>query len=328
MNKIFQIIILFLLSLNLFAQPVPAVDENIPYLITFGAKSDKAWGDDDFCQIIFYSIPKNYTKPVYIRVYDPDISGDVDENNGNWNTRTKFSIYGGKGACSNEDARKINLSGNYKSGTLKTVKIFGPQPQYDKKWYTFGPFNPVEGEDLPEYGGNIFKVIIQGIAGDDGNLYRLFLSTKPDSNSPVEGAFAFYFKYKFRLYDDVNEVSHIYPYIDDKVIAIRQKNFDWDNDGIIRIISIAKNGEQLKVSGDNNWALSEHSVTDEERKTSYDIQFIKNKKEKIKNNNVVFKLSNQYGELLPFYSVPIGGIPKYQYSIGIEPILKNKKNND
>jgi hypothetical protein len=50
-----------------------------------------------------------------------------------------------------------------------------------------------------------------------------------------------------------------------------------------------------------------------------DIQLIKNKKANIKSNNVVIYLENQYGELLPFYSIPIGGIPKYKYNIGIKP---------
>jgi hypothetical protein len=46
---------------------------------------------------------------------------------------------------------------------------------------------------------------------------------------------------------------------------------------------------------------------------------IKNKSAIIRNNNVVIYLENQYGELMPFYSIPIGGIPKFKYSIGIKP---------
>ncbi len=313
-------ITLFLITgLTLFAQPVPAVDENIPYLVTFGKEGDTAWGDSDFCQIIYYSIPKDQTEPIYIRVFDPDVGGEIDEGKGEWDTRMKYSIYGGKGACTNADAQKINLKGNYNSGILLATKTFGESAKYEGKWYTFGPINPTEGELLPDYGGYVFKVIIEGISGDDGNLYRLFLSSHPSDNQPIEGGFAFYFKYKFRLYDDVKEVSHIYPFIDESVLAVKQRNFDWDNDGIIRIISVAKNGELLKVSGDNEWVESQHKVSPAEKNTSYDIQIIKNKSAHIKSNNVVIYLENQYGELMPFYSVPIGGIPKYKYSIGIKP---------
>ena len=101
------------------------------------------------------------------------------------------------------------------------------------KWYSFGPINPTEGEYLPKEGGHIFKVIIEGTSGDDGNLYRLFLSSSPTENRSVEGAFAYYFRYKFRMHDDVNQVSHIYPYIDKDIVSIKQANFDWDRNNFV-----------------------------------------------------------------------------------------------
>ena len=309
----------FFITAIVNAQPVPAVDENIPALITFGKDGETAWGDDDFLQIIFFSVPETYQAPIYIRVFDPDVGGAHDEQKGEWNTRTTFSIYGGKEACSHEDARRIKKEGNYKSGTLLKTATYAANPRYDGQWVTFGPFNPNEGELLSDYGGYVFKVLVEGVAGDDGNVYKLFLSTDNNQNRPIEGAFAFYFKYKFRLYDDVNEVSHIYPYITDEVVAIKQRNFDWDNDGIIRIISPGKNGERMTVSADNAWVESRHEIGKDDKNSSLDIQMIKDKTKKIKNNNVVIYLENQYGELMPFYSIPIGGIPKYKYSIGIKP---------
>jgi hypothetical protein len=309
----------FMSGIHIMGQPVPAVDENINALVTFGKEGDTAWGDDDFIQIIFFSIPETFQDPVFIRVFDPDAGGNFDEQKGEWNTRTNFAVFGGDGACSNVDAQRIDRDGNYRSGTMLASRTFGNDARWDGQWHTFGPFNPTEGELLPEYGGYVFKLVVEGISGDDGNLYRLFLSTDNQQNRSIEGAFAFYFKYKFRLHDDVNEVSHIYPYMNEQVIAIKQSNFDWDNDGIIRIISPSKNGEKMVVSGDDNWVTSTHEITKDDINSSLDIQMIKNKQANIKNNNVVIYLENQYGELLPFYSIPIGGIPKYKYSIGIKP---------
>ncbi|MCF0191729.1 MAG: hypothetical protein HUJ96_10765 [Marinilabiliaceae bacterium] len=297
------------------AQPVPGTDENIPYLMTFGKNTTTEWGDDNFIQIIFFSIPTDFTQPIYIRVFDPDCGGQADELNGSWNTKTRFSVYGGVGSCSNKDAQKCNENGDYDSGTQLASKVFGMDAQYDGKWYTFGPFNPSEGENLPEFGGRVFKVVVEGIAGDDGNMYRFYLSRKQNDNVKVDGAFAYYFKYKFRMYDDASQISHIYPYIDDKVISLKQSNFDWDSDGILRIISCTKNGIMMKVSTDNVWATSTHKIDEGEKNTSWDIQMIKSKAKPLKNNNVVIYLENQYGELLPFYSVPIGGVPKYNYNI-------------
>lgn len=311
--------ILLLCLQGIKAQPVPGTDENIPHLVTFGADSETAWGDDDFLQIIFFSIPEDFKKPVFLRVYDPDCGGKIDEQKGAWNTRTRFTVYGGKGAASEKDAQKAIKDGKFDSGTVLASKTFANEARYDDQWYTFGPFNPNEGELLPEFGGYIFKMTVEGLSGDDGNLYRFFLSNQETDNHPVEGAFAYYFKYKFRMHDDINQVSHIYPYMDKKVISIKQSNFDWDNDGYIRIISVAKNGEMMKAGGDNNWVTSTHKISEEEKNTSLDIQMIKNKRTPIKSNNVVIYLENQYGELLPFYSVPLGGIPKYKYSIGVKP---------
>ena len=41
------------------AQEVPGPDENIPFLITFGRDGYvTSWGDDDFSQTFFFTIPK------------------------------------------------------------------------------------------------------------------------------------------------------------------------------------------------------------------------------------------------------------------------------
>jgi hypothetical protein len=303
----------------LFAQPVPASDENIPYLVTFGKQGSASWGDINFSQVFFFVVPQSQVSPVYIRVYDPDTGGDIDEQKGAYNTTTAYTIYGGKEAFTHKDARRNSPEGNFKSGNMLASKSFGVSEVHDKGWYTFGPFNPREGELVPEYGGYIFKVITEGVSGDDGNLYRYFLSVSPDENKPVEGANSFTFEYTFRLSDNAADVSHIYPFIDSKVISIKISDFDHDNDGMIKIVSAARRGEISKVSGDNDWTYIEHKIMEDERNSSLDIQFIKNKTSAAKNNNITLSIANQYGELLPFYVVPIGGVPKYKYKIGVKP---------
>lgn len=312
-------IILLMFGGILKSQPVPGVDENIPNLVTFGADGETNWGDDNFCQIIFFTVPESHTSPVYIRVFDPDCGGDNDEQKGEWDTNISFSVYGGQGSCSSKDAQEGNLDGNYDDGTILGSKIFRDDSEYDLKWYTFGPFNPSEGEYLPEEGGYVFKIIVEGDSGDDGNLYRLFLSTDKDSNHEVEGGYAYYFKYKFRLHDDPKEQAHIYPYINDtSIISVKQTNFDWDNDGFIIVRSVATAFSRMKISADDDWATSLYDIKEEEYFTSLDIQMKKHPSGKIKSNNVVIYLENQFGELLKFYSVPIGGIPKYKGNIGAE----------
>ena len=317
MKRFLPALLITLMHSTSIAQPVPATEENIPYLVTFGNQGEKSWGDDDFSQTFFFVIPKSHSTPVYIRVYDPGIGGEIDEQKGSWNTKTKFTVYGGKGCVTTKDARGANPVGNYKSGNMLATKMFANG--YDKKWYTFGPFNPTSGELAPKYGGYVFKIIAEGVSGDDGNLYKYFLSTSSTKNVEIEGGNAFTFEYTFRMHDSPKEVSHVYPYIDDKVVSVKQGNFDWDNDGDLKIITNTRYAVHLKKSGDGDWMKSEHKVLSKEKESSFDVQFHKNKSKPAKNNNVSFFITNQYGETLPFYTIPIGGVPKPSSSININP---------
>ncbi|MFN8210143.1 MAG: hypothetical protein U0T33_04165 [Bacteroidales bacterium] len=311
------------------AQPVPGLDENIPFLVTFGGEGDISWGDDDFSQTWFFAIPKDFKGKFYIRVFDPDTGGENDEQKGEWNTKMLYSIYGGKGVDpdlqQNEDSRGLQPTGNYKSGTLLASKIFGNEKQYDNKYYTFGPFNASEG-DYSEKWGYIFKIICdgKGLKGDDGNLYRYFLSRDPNSDVPIEGANAFTYEYTFRMWNNVESVSHIYPYIDTGIVYVQQWNFDWDYDGTILVVSRVRKGVEVPISQQKNWVSSRIPVEPGEVRSSLDFQFHKFQAELIKNNNVVVRLENQRGDNIKFFSAPIGGVPVYDPKYGARRLPPKK----
>ena len=320
--KIIFTIASFLSVIVCYCQPVPAKEENIPFLVTFGVDADPSYGDDDHCQTFFFSIPEDYKKPFYIRIFDPDTGGANDEKNKSkegYNTVTNFSLYGGSGCISEKDAVGVDPIGNYRSGNLIVSKVFGVNPSLDNKWITLGPFNPAEGELAPGYYGYVFKLIAQGVKGNDGNLYRYFLSSNFDKNVPIEGGNSFTFEYSFRLPDQPLEVSHIYPFVNDNVISVKQSNFDLDNGAFMKLYSAATLSFPLDVSGDNLLVESLYFIKPPEKGKSLDIQFIIKKDSKINNNNMVFYITNQYGESLPFFSVPIGGVPKYQPKVLITP---------
>jgi hypothetical protein len=302
---------------NLLAQSVPSTDEKFPFLCTFSKNSAKDWGDDDFTQVFFFVIPINVKTPFYIRIFDADVGGENDEVHGSFDSKTKFTVYGGDGAHSNPDAKKTDPIGNYESGIQLVSKTLGVNPKYDNKWLSLGPFNPIEGELQTDYGGYIFKIIIKGISGDDGNMYKMFLSSSQTENNPVQGGNSFSYEYSLRLPEKVGSISHLYPFINPNVVSIKIYIFDYDNEGIIRLVSVATKNIGAKSSGNNEWRELIHKVKDEEHNTSIDIQFIKQKQ--VHNNNVVVYITNQYGEMMPFYSAPIGGVPKFKYKIGVKP---------
>lgn len=312
----FLIFILLLglpLTVRLSAQPVPSKDENIPFLVTFGKEGKISWGDDHFYQIWFFTIPKDFKQQLYIRVFDPDCAGGNDEIQGEFNTKTMFSVYGGKGADPeiNEESRGLERGLNYKKGNLLASRVFGNEAKFDNKYYTFGPFNPTDGDFDLKWNSYIFKIVCEGISGDDGNLYRYFLSRDPNNNLAIEGANAFTYEYTFRMWNDFKSVAHIYPYIDTGIVSIKQKNFDWDNDGQILVVSRYKQGIEVPVSDEANSVESKIPIESAEVNSSLDFQFHKQQGELVKNNNVVISLQNQRGDALKFYSSPIGGVPVY-----------------
>lgn len=303
-----------LFALSAHAQEVPSVSENLAYLTTFSKRAPTYWGDDDHTQIFFFLVPPEYDKPLYIRVFDPDLGGELDAENGTFDSKTKFTVYGGEGAHSNPDARWIDPRGQYKSGTELDSRTFAEEAEYDEQWFTFGPYNPKEGEWSAALNGYVFKVIAEGGAGDDGNLYRYALSSNNEVNRDIPGGNAFCYEYSFRLLNKEVSIAHLYPFVDSKVISVTQNNFDFDADGTFRLYSVSKNGHVVETSGDNKWQQSVHQITEDERGKSLDLQIIKKSSSE---NDMAIYITNQYNEPLPFFAIPLGGPPKYKYKIRV-----------
>lgn len=311
----------------LTGQAVPGKDENVTFLVTFGKDGETSWGDDDFNQIFFFTVPKDYTQQFYIRIFDPDTGGEHDEIQGEFNTRCLFSVYGGKGVNPeiNEESKGLENGSNYKGGNLLASRAFGREAKFDNKYFTFGPFNPAAGDYSSKWNSYIFKVICEGVSGDDGNLYRYFLSRDPENNLAVEGANAFTYEYTFRMWNDFKSVAHIYPYVDTGVVFIKQRNFDWDDDGHILVVSRYKQGITVEISNENDWKESRIPIEPQEIGSSLDFQFHKRQGSLVKNNNVVMTLQSQRGDALPFFSSPIGGVPVYQPRVQIRKTAIPKK---
>jgi hypothetical protein len=305
-------------------QPVPGQDENIPFLVTFGKNGDISWGDDDMSQTFFFAIPKDFKDRFYIRVFDPDTGGENDELKGPADTKMMYSVYGGKGVDPEkyEESRGIQPTIGYKSGTLLASKIFGNEKQYDNKYYTFGPFTATQGDYNEKWTSYMFKIICDGVSGDDGNLYRYFLSREENSDVPIEGANAFTYEYTFRMWNDIKSVSHIYPFIDTGIVYVEQKNFDWDSDGTILVVSRVRKGNAVPISAQKIWSDSKISIEAGEVNSSLDFQFHKYQDYLIRNNNVVISLRNQRGDNLKFFSAPIGGVPVYVPKISVTKVKK------
>jgi hypothetical protein len=305
-------------------QAVPGKDENIPFLCTFGKEGETSWGDANFYSVWFFTIPKDYNGQFYIKVFDPDVGGENDEIQGFFNSKTQFSVYGGKGVdpVKNIQSRGLKKGDNFKAGNLLASKVFGDDPKYDNKYYAFGPLNPSEGDYNERWKSYIFKIVCEGISGDDGNMYKYFLSRESKSELPIEGANAFTYSYTLRMWNDTKSVSHIYPFVDTGTVKIKLRNFDWDDDGTILVVSTYKQGIKAAVSNEDDWKEDIIPIEPPEIGKSLDFQFHKKQENLVRNNNVVVTIENQYGDPMLFFSSPIGGVPVYQAVVGIRKAQK------
>ncbi|RZK36429.1 MAG: hypothetical protein EOO57_07200 [Hymenobacter sp.] len=300
------------------AQAVPNPVEKIESLVTFGPQAPKAWGDDDFAQTFFFLVPATRREPLYIRVFDPDCGGQLDARIGEFNTRTEFSLYGGPGTHSGPGAASPAAAAT-PPGRLLRQQAFGTDPATDGQYYNFGPLNPLEGELVEQFKGYVYKVVVRGLSGNDGNLYRFFLSSSPNLNVPIAGGNAFTYKYSFRIPAGPPSgrpvTVHLYPFADENVVSIKQSNFDLDNSAKITVFSVAKNGHDAAVSGDGQWVSSVLPITQQEHGLSLDLRLVSKSKEF---NDATFYVTDQYDKALPFFAVPLGGPPKYKYDIDMK----------
>jgi len=85
------------------------------------------------------------------------------------------------------------------------------------------------------------------------------------------------------------------------------------------VVSVERKGQIIPLSGEDEWATSKIQIYEGEIGKSLDFRFYKRKGELVKNNNVVVSVQNQYGENLPFFSAPIGGVPVYKPRIKVVP---------
>lgn len=141
-------------------------------LVTFGPEADPGKGDDDFKEVVAIRVPQSIAQPLYLRIFDPDVGGAEDEPTGPWNTRTRFALIG-KAPAGVPGAQPL------------AEGVFADDPTTDGRWHTLARFAPEQGESVA--GDAVFTFTAEGLAGDDGNLYDLALSTDPKVNRPLTG---------------------------------------------------------------------------------------------------------------------------------------------
>ena len=288
----------FVLTGNGFCYKVPTEDSNVKYLYVFGADGKKTYGAmKNEPQVVFVKVPTSYNGDIQIGIYDPDIGGSIDEKSGQWDTTTKFSIFGGERAYTSileadeshmirdtEDKNPINCY----EGDLLATETFGYDEQYDKALYSFDPIDASKGEELDGY--RYFKIVIEGISGDDNNLFSLDIT--PEMSE------AFSFAPAIRLAEARGAKMALYPQIPSDAKKVLEYNYDLDvTGGSIDLISPSKYF-RIKGSDTGMWANTKIDVPGQDagKRWVYEIT-----KDRQKQANMALTLLTDKGRAIPVY---------------------------
>lgn len=179
-------------------------------LVTFGPSAPTSEGDNDHVQEIVFEVPNSYTGDLYLRILDADTGGAVDEMRSGGSTM------------------RYTLNGN---GQLAQITI-GTDAAYDNQWVAvFGPHAANTGSGAGS--SWVFELVIEGISGDDGNIYNVALSTDPLANTAPLGSRAFAYSWTFPLRS--GSPRRWYPYVPSGTTFFEQWNFDMDDQGQITL---------------------------------------------------------------------------------------------
>ncbi|EGV31925.1 PKD domain containing protein [Thiorhodococcus drewsii AZ1] len=225
------------------------VAEDRVRLVTFGPEAHPGKGDDDFTEVVYIQVPDTAPAPLFLRVWDPDLGGAEDEPNGLWNGRTRFSLFGGEGAFG-QAGPTADPAVWRSAGHLLGQAEFGEDASTDGRWETLVRFSPDQGERVGEL--RVFRLVVEGVAGDDGNLYDLAVSSDADSNRSVEGPRLLDYRPTFSVPPGPDRLAEAVFALPSETSALRIRQFDLDRVRIqLELPFMAP--VPLRASGEARW---------------------------------------------------------------------------
>jgi len=285
------------------AYDIPQDNSRAKYFYVFGVQGNTYEGADDVDheQVIYINVPETETRDLSIGVYDPDVGGALDytAHSGQkvWNTKTRFTVYG--------DSDKVLDS-----------KEFGESPEYDKKFYTFGPFAKTAGKKNGSF--YQFKLVATALDGENENLFSV--RVRPSS------AESFSDKISFRLLPNEGDEMYFYPEIPAGVSRIIAENYDLDPFGGNAWIIDTINNKKYKIADSDSGKWAQTSLDIGASKASHRIVYLV-KKLIQRNANAAIRVKDDKGNVLPIYFAkgqqPVG---EQQIPFVIPPMKDSKCN--
>lgn len=258
MKKTFYLFAVVLISAifagKSFAYSVPEDDSGAEFFYAFGLRGTPDEGAEhiDPQLVLIFDVPQNASEDLSIDIFDPDTGGKFDQTpskDKTWESIFKFSVYGKKDAPL--ESRSLDLS-----------------PEYDAKYYRFGPFPKEMGQRVGDF--YRFKLIVSPIktfilSGRDLNLFNVRVLP--------EEAETFAEKFYFRLAPHEGDRMYFYPEIPANTQEVIIENFDLDPDGASAQLfdPLTKKTYEINASASAAWAETKIELTssDKARRLQY-----------------------------------------------------------
>jgi len=253
------------------------LDSDVASIVTFGPVAPPTEGDDDHLQIIFLEVPDGPDDALYIRIFDAD-TGNANDELGSaivpqvFDTVMTYALRGGPGAYTDPDARSDHPGATgINSGTLIAQQVIGEDVAYDNIWWTL-PVTRQQGELVGS--SRLFRLVVQGASGDDGNWYQVAISADPSDNVAVGGARVFAYSWCVALPSPGDEVA-LYPFVFPAAASVTQFNFDFDvsTGSSISLITPVRDVALVTQSGDGVTASDTFSLFPGEDATTWTAQY-------------------------------------------------------
>jgi hypothetical protein len=252
------------------------LDSDVASIVTFGPAAPLTDGDDDYLQIIFFEVPDGPDDLLYIRVFDLDTGGANDETGADGafgDTSMTYALRGGPGAYTEPDARSDHPgAAGIGSGTLIAQQIIGEDATLDNTWGVL-PVTRQQGELVGS--SRLFKLVIQGASGDDGNWYQVAMSADPNANVEVGGTRVFAYSWCAALPLPGDQVA-LYPFVPSAVTSVDQFNFDFDvsSGSDITLITPVRDLTDVTQSGNGVVASDIFFPFDGEKATTWAARYV------------------------------------------------------
>ena len=158
--------------------------QEAPLVVTYGPAASTAEGDPDFREVIFLSVPDGLKDRLYLRVFDPDTGGEHDlVYDAADDTQVRFTLFGGEGAYTGVAGAGVEPGAEQlAAGTTLGEQVVAASAALDDRWQTLFSVTADQGEAVG--GRRIFRLQVEGVSGDDANLYGATLSLR--DRRPIE----------------------------------------------------------------------------------------------------------------------------------------------